>query len=253
MSKKKYGWKRQLPDFRDRKFAVNKKAKLPVSIDLRNFCPPPYDQLDLGSCTGNALAGAFHIDEIKQNAPHKFIPSRLFIYYFERVLEGTVKQDAGAAIRDGIKVLNKQGVCSEAMWPYNESKFTVKPTTQCVQNALTNRISQYQSIDNSNIINIKSALNAKYPVVFGFTVYESFESDAVAQTGIMPMPSPHEAVLGGHAVCAVGYNDATQRITVRNSWGAGWGDKGYFYMPYAYITNTDLCDDFWAIDFVPVH
>ena len=86
-----------------------------------------------------------------------------------------------------------------------------------------------------------------WPFVFGFTVYESFLSDAVAKTGHVPMPSPAETVEGGHAVVAVGYDDKIQRFIVRNSWGTGWGMKGYCTMPYGYLTDPGLASDFWAI------
>lgn len=248
-----YGWKRQNPDFRDYKLTPPHAAlNLPVSEDLRPLCPPVYDQGQLGSCTANALCGADEIDQIKQGSKSVFRPSRLFVYWFERFLEGTVSTDSGAQIRDGIKVLNKYGVCSESLWPYNPAQFTVQPNAACLKAALPNRISKYQSIDNSNIDNVKYALSLKYPVVFGFTVYESFESDSVAQTGLVPMPTAGEQVLGGHAVVAVGYDSSTGRITVRNSWGSSWGDKGYCYFPEAYLSNLDLASDFWALDFVPL-
>ena len=83
--------------------------------------------------------------------------------------------------------------------------------------------------------------------MFGFTVYESFESDAVAQTGNMPMPNSAEQVIGGHAVLAVGYDNEDRVFIVRNSWGEGWGDAGYFYMPYAYLLDDNLADDLWTI------
>jgi C1A family cysteine protease len=97
---------------------------------------------------------------------------------------------------------------------------------------------------------LKGCLASGSPVVFGFSVYESFESAAVAKTGTMPMPKPSEKQLGGHAVLAVGYDDAQERVIIRNSWGTGWGKKGCFTMPYAYITDDNLCDDFWTIRLV---
>jgi C1A family cysteine protease len=97
---------------------------------------------------------------------------------------------------------------------------------------------------------MKGCLAAGYPFVFGFTVYESFESDAVAKTGVVEMPAPSEKVLGGHAVVAVGYDDSTQRFIVRNSWGPGWGMGGYFTIPYAYLTDSNLADDFWTVHLV---
>ena len=83
--------------------------------------------------------------------------------------------------------------------------------------------------------------------MFGFTVYEAFESQQVAQTGVLNMPQPGERSMGGHAVMAAGYDDAQKRFIVRNSWGTGWGQNGYFTMPYDYLTSRNLSDDFWTI------
>jgi len=105
----------------------------------------------------------------------------------------------------------------------------------------------YQRLNSAIISTLKGCLASGYPFVFGFTVYQSFESAQVAKTGIVPMPAPHEAVVGGHAVLAVGYDDASQQFIVRNSWGDGWGIKGYFMMPYGYLTDTSLSDDFWTV------
>ena len=133
------------------------------------------------------------------------------------------------------------------MWPYQISKFAVKPPQTCYTFSLKNEITSYLSIDNTNITALKSCLAAGYPFVMGFSVYESFESEEVATTGILPMPHPNESQLGGHAVVGVGYDDATQMFIIRNSWGKSWGQHGYFMMPYAYITNSGLADDFWTI------
>jgi C1A family cysteine protease len=246
----KFGWRRDLPDHRDHLYSAPLEGitVLPSSIDLRPQCPPVYDQQSLGSCTAQAIAAAIEFDRKKQGLPD-FVPSRLFVYYNERAMEGTVNSDAGAAIRDGIKAVNKKGACNETEWPYDISQFTVKPSDQCYKDALLDRALKYQSVSH-NLNQMKGCLASGYPFVFGFTVYDSFESDTVAQTGIVPMPQPDEQVLGGHAVVAVGYNDAQQVFIVRNSWSAQWGDKGYCYMPYAYLTNPHLASDFWVIRLV---
>jgi C1A family cysteine protease len=171
--------------------------------------------------------------------------SRLFVYYNERVIENTITSDSGAQLRDGIKTLAKQGVCLEKMWPYVISHFENKPTKACYTNAAQHIILSYQRIQTLN--DMKTCLAAGYPFVFGFTVYESFESAEVAKTGVVPMPAPHEKVVGGHAVVAVGYDDAAQRVIVRNSWGPTWGQAGYFTMPYDYITSPKLAADMWTI------
>ena len=164
-------------------------------------------------------------------------------------MEGTVATDSGAQIRDGVKSLNNLGACSEKLLPYIIADFAQKPPKKDYTSAKKNVISSYQRLDNTNIDNLRQALATGNAFVFGFTVYDSFESDVVAKTGILPMPNlKKEKVLGGHAVCAVGYDDAKKRILIRNSWGADWGLNGYFWMPYAYITNTNLADDFWTIN-----
>lgn len=236
-----YGWRPDMPDHRDAIYSsVLHAGVLPPTADLRAGFPACYDQGNLGSCTGNALAGAIAFENHRVG-----MPSRLFIYYGERSIEGTIGQDAGAQIRDGIKVLAKTGVCSEAEWPYVIAKFKTKPSAQCFADALPNRIISYQRV--VSLQDMKAALASGSPVVFGFTVYESFESDAVAKTGMVQMPGKTERALGGHAVVGVGYNDASQRIIVRNSWGTAWGMHGYFTLPYVYIQNRNLSDDFWTI------
>jgi C1A family cysteine protease len=161
----------------------------------------------------------------------------------------TVNSDSGAFIRDGIKSLNKQGICKESVWPYNEAKFTQKPPQACYTEALKNQITSYLRLSN-NLATMKGCLSEGYPFVFGFTVYESFMTAKVAKTGLMPMPKAGEQVVGGHAVVAAGFDDSKQAILTRNSWGSAWGKAGYFWMPYAYISNNNLADDFWTIRLV---
>ncbi len=241
-----YGWVPDLPDHRDFVYAKVRRIpkKLPPSVDLRPRCSPIEDQGQLGSCTGNALAGAFEFLELK-NGKRFDDASRLFIYYNERVIEHTVTQDAGAMIRDGIKTLAKQGVCSETSWPYAITKFAKKPGAGCYTEARRHRITAYARI--STLDDMRSCLAEGFPFVFGFTVYASFESAKVAKTGVLGMPAKSEKMLGGHAVLAVGYNDKQKRFVVRNSWGTDWGMQGYFTMPYAYLTDSNLADDMWTI------
>ena len=244
---KRYGWTPDLPDHRDHMYAAPTAVlkKLPTQVDLSKQCPAVYDQGELGSCTANAIAAAIEFDRMKQHLPD-FVPSRLFIYYNERVMEGTVDSDSGAQIRDGIKSVSKQGACPEKEWPYDISKFTVKPPAQSYKDAHKDRAVSYTRLSH-NLNQMKGCLASGYPFVFGFTVYESFESQTVAQTGHAPMPQHNEQVLGGHAVLAVGYDDSHQWFLVRNSWGTQWGMHGYFTLPYAYLIDPNLADDYWTI------
>jgi C1A family cysteine protease len=247
----RYGWVRNLPDQRDHLYSAPLLTLpvLPDKVDLRSQCPPVYNQGELGSCTANALAAAFQFGELKEKEKDPFIPSRLFIYYNERVLEHTVSSDSGAQLRDGMKTLAKQGVCPETDWPYDPAKFAAKPPQKCFIEAVDHRATQYQRLV-QNLTQMKGCLATGFPFVLGFTVYESFESPEVARTGIVPMPGTGEAVVGGHAVMAVGYDEPNRVFIVRNSWGDGWGMKGYFTMPYAYLTQSDLSSDFWTVRFV---
>lgn len=246
---KNFGWKRDLPDHRDFKFKVVAPHDLPLLVDLRHLCPPVYNQGNLGSCTANALGGAYQYEQIKQGRDN-FIPSRLFIYYNERVIEGTVNEDAGAMIRDGIKTMVAEGVCPETMWKYMECKFKTKPSEECYTEALNNQVTEYLRLSPHSLYEVKHCLSDGYPVAFGFMIYESMMTDEVSRTGLVPIPDSRETPIGGHAVLAVGYDDSKQALIVRNSWGAEWGIGGYFYLPYWFITTPNAAADFWTIRLV---
>jgi len=237
---------RSVPNASDIKFAAISQplATLPPKVDLRPHCPPVYDQGELGSCTGNAIAGAFEYDMLKQGQP-PMTPSRLFIYYNERLMEGDVGQDNGAQIRDGITSIASNGVCNENLWPYNPSQFAVKPSAAAYSDAAKHKALKFYTL-NIDLTDVKQALAQGYPIVAGIMVFESFESDYVAQTGNVPMPNSSEQPLGGHAVMIVGYDDSAQHLIMRNSWGAEWGMAGYFMLPYGYL-NNGLMTDLWVV------
>ena len=256
----KYRWLPDPPDNRDHIYQLDNTLTLAPRVDLRQYCSPVEDQGNIGSCTGNAIAG--QIELLDRKAGKNLDVSRLFIYYEERVLEGSVRYDAGAYIRDGIKVCYTKGAPLESLWPYATNKFATKPPTAAYTDALKRKVTGYQKC--TNFAAVKNALAAGNPVVIGFNVYDSFEGAwgdiPHGQTGSGMMPFPNvatEQLLGGHAVCIVGYDDtmpvagkANGRFIVRNSWGTSWGDNGYFYMPYDVIKTTSMSSDFWLISAV---
>jgi C1A family cysteine protease len=246
----KYGWRPDKPDKRDRyKLAHVDASSLPESVDLRPLMPPVYNQDNLGMCTGTAIAADCHYQMIRQGGS-VWQPSPMFIYYNERVIEGTVNVDCGAELRNGMKAINRWGVCPESLYPFIASDFKKKPSRQAYAEAIKHRVVEYTRIPQS-LIQLKACLAEGDPFVFGFTVYDSFESDVVATTGNMPMPSANESMLGGHAVKSVGFDDSRKVFIVRNSWSSGWGDKGYFYMPYEFIVDPDYAADFWTVKLIP--
>jgi Papain family cysteine protease len=246
-----YGWKRDRPDDRDRFLIdhVELPEAVPAAVDLRttgNLADPVFDQGQLGSCTANAIAAALMYVQRATRLP-EFVPSRLALYYAERVIEGTPDQDSGAELRDGLKVVAGQpGYVAEAEWPYDVARFAVAPPAAVVADEAKDRATKYMRVD-VDLHQMKAALAAGFPVVIGFDVFQGIESDQAAQTGEVPMPGPGEQPIGGHAVLLVGYDDARQRWTFRNSWGPGWGDAGYGYLPYGYVDDPSYATDFWVI------
>lgn len=256
------GWVRDLPDPRDHLFSAPMEVlqTLPSAVDLL----PEFDiynQGRIGSCTANALAGAIQFDRLKNKQNPPFVPSRLFIYYNERRVEGHVGNDAGAQLRDGIKTLQKYGVCPETEWTYDDtpapteggpfpagSKPVTQPSAACYTDGLNYTITTYQRLT-PTLSQLQGCLAAGFPFVFGFTVFGSWYSHH-PQPKVISLPIANDSIVGGHAVMCVGYDNATNLFKIRNSWGAGVGDHGYFFMPYAYMTSANLASDFWVINAV---
>lgn len=242
--KRKYGWRPDVPDQRDLMYSkiIRIPKKLPQRTDISTDCSAVEDQGELGSCTANAIAG--NIEFIEKKSSRTFQDkSRLFIYYNERAIEGHVSEDSGATLRDGIKVCARYGACDECIWPYRIQEFAVKPDKDAYADGRKHLITSYHRI--TTLDEMRACLAGGFPFVFGFAVYESFETREVARTGIVNMPARSERMIGGHAVMAVGYDDKIGRFLVRNSWGKNWGINGYFTMPYQYVQA--LADDFWTI------
>jgi C1A family cysteine protease len=220
---------------------INTDLGLPNSVDLRSKFPPVFDQGMLGSCTANALCGLVAFDD------PRLIGSRLFLYYNERMMENNISNDVGALISDGIKCLLTYGLCAETEWPYDIQQFAIKPPDSCYINAL-----MHQALEVTNIVDdpnsMKNALANNNPFAIGISIYSSFETELVANTGNVPIPTKNDQLLGGHAIVCVGYDDIKKHWIMRNSWGASWGDNGYFYLPYTYLSDRSLATDLWCIN-----
>jgi hypothetical protein len=190
-------------------------------------------------------------DQVKQSEP-VVVPSRAMVYYDARIPEGTTDQDSGATVRDSVAGIAKYGVCPDNEFPYSDQVFNVAPGSQAYADAKQQEALVYEAVYYPHL---NQAIASGYPIAFGFTVYESFESASVASTGIVPIPGKGEQVIGRHCVALTGYNSSftdtigkipprTKRC--RNSWGAGWGDNGDFYLPQWFF-DTGQAADFWVI------
>jgi C1A family cysteine protease len=246
LTRRPYAFHRDPADPRDHHRAIPSVAKLPPVLDLRHICPPIYDQGQLGSCTANAIAAALEIDLRRAQRP-QWMPSRLFIYYNERVRMNTAATDAGGRLREGLKSIAQLGVCPEALWSYDEAKVAARPDDACYADGRRNLGGAYARIPQTSEA-LEQVLYRGRPVLFGFTVHGGFESQRMAQSGCLRMPAPREKHLGGHAVLCVGYDRPNQRFLIRNSWGLDWGLAGYFWMPYAYLCRADLAQDLWTVE-----
>lgn len=245
------GWRLESPDSQDRLLVDNlpKMALLEAAsggaVDLRKWCSPVENQRDIGSCVGNAVVGGLELLQIR-NGQKLIDLSRMFVYYNSRLMHGDAEQDSGTYIRIAMGTLSSIGTCSEAKWPYDTSNVFIRPTWGSYREAYAHKIGGYYRIDGDGqgrIDLIKSALERGNPVVFGCLVDAAFMNTGT--DGVVAMPKPGRKVEGGHAMLIVGYKDGGDTLIVRNSWGTGWGDDGYCYIPSDFL---DACDanDFWV-------
>jgi C1A family cysteine protease len=218
-------------------------ANLPPAIDLRPNCPPIYDQGALESCTSHAIGAAIEYNQ-RQSGEVSFQPSRLFIYYNERQMEGLQRVDNGAMIRDGIKTVVRLGAPPEEMWPYDVTFVNQEPPAAAFAAAKPNLVTGYSRVP-QELDRLKAALAEGFPIVICIATFPSI--DHTWDTGFIPLPQPSEQSDGGHCILLIGYNDASQTFLVRNSWGTSWGESGYGTISYEYITTDGLTSDFWTI------
>lgn len=254
--KRFYGWKKpdvvkiehtyQIP-------AHLEAVALPPVVDLSPLFPPVYDQLDIGSCADNASAGLAEFLMMSKKLPY-YTPSRLSLYYWARLAEGTINEDSGSSMQTAINVLVKHGIPNEKYWPYVTKNFTIDPPKAAWTDGLNHVVDKALSVPHDQT-HIHTRLYEGLPIIFGFQVFESFESDQVAKTGVMPLPKPGEKIIGGHGIMCVGINLNTKMAICRNSWGISWGKSGYFEMPLSFFLDKNMCNDFWTCEnfskFVP--
>lgn len=249
-----------LPD-RKPKFSLSdhagiKGATINPKSDLSNRVPSIWDQQTIGSCSAHASLRGFCAALAAQGLTF-FMPSRLAQYYFTRLFEGTEDQDSGCSIADAISTLKRCGVAKEADWAYDVDKFTIAPPQNVVDEALRDVSAEDYSVDNTDPDQVRAALSAGWPVVFGCSVYPEIESLNAANP-ILPMPRKGflglfgEKSIGGHALTLTGHDDERKLYQVDNSWGLQWGLNGRFYMPYEYIHSSSLTSDAHVVDAVKI-
>lgn len=267
---------KDVPDHRDMKLVAHPPhVPLPPAVDMSMWVTKVKDQGPLGACTAFSWSSvreflyhkyyAFEKNKTVPAMPDALTLSPLFLYYMERMLEGTVNQDSGAQSRTGAVALHKFGVCQETQYPYVVADVLVKPTPEQITEALDYTAGAYHRIP--NLLTLKSVIASGYPASIGFLVYESFESDAVAANGLIPIPAPGEDLLGGHEVTPFGYDDnwtnidgSKGAIHFLNSWGPSWGailgpsrgiERGTGWIPYGYWSEAPddsglLVSDMWT-------
>ena len=228
--------RKQAPQARPQRLPLQ--GILPAKVDLRDLCSPVVDQWDLGACTAFAVAkGMREMLQAKRGETRTPL-SALYLYYETRKLRGTVDMDSGATITDTMTAIAKSGVAPEAAWPYDPMVFDQKPPALAYQGAGAHKLTT--GLQLAGLEDIKKSLAKGQPVAFGFKVYKPFRD--IGPDGKFEMPQNGDVFVGGHAVAVVGYDNQKRVLIVRNSWGTEWGDKGYFYMPYDYVTPEYVMD-----------
>jgi C1A family cysteine protease len=232
------------PDWRDYNYSFARNPNPRQAVDLRPWCSPVEDQLHLGSCVGQAVVGAFEL-MINKLYPEKFVDlSRLFVYYNARALDNAIYEDVGAYTRDGIKAVNKWGVCNELIWPYIIDRFAFAPSIQSYSDAKNRLIKNYYRVN--TLDDMIDAIDSDYPIVISMNVYNSFYDLEYGDQNTLAMPQESDEIIGGHAVTLVGYDLPRKLLLARNSFGVDWGDNGYFWIPFDYAEQDIM--DCWIFD-----
>lgn len=241
--KSKYNIRQDPNDWRDLPYSFARQP-LRESVDLRQWASPVESQGHLGSCTGQAVVGAYEL-LLNKEYPEKFIDlSRLFVYYNARLIENVVNEDVGAYMRDAVKAVQKYGVCSENLWPYQIRDYSITPSIASYDDARHRKIKEYYRIH--VVEDMLDALNKEWPIVFSMRVYSQFDDLYDYGKDTAKIPEKGEEPVGAHAMCFVGYDLVKKVFIARNSFGRHWGDNGYCYLPFDYVREEVM--DSWIFD-----
>ncbi len=244
------GYRPEKQNSKDKKYSAKRDRQLPPKVDLRSYMTPVENQGSSNSCTANAMAGAYEYLSNRLLGQSEDV-SRLFIYYNARELDGSSSKDEGTYLKSCVKVLRKHGACSEDTWSFNLDQILEQPPKSAYAEAANFKVEDAARVE-IDLHTMRSCLAEGYPFAFGLQLFSSFQQ--AGSTGLVPMPDPdNEKHDGGHAMLCVGYSDVDQVFIVRNSWGADWGEEGYCYIPYDYMTKPDLNHDCWTIRQVSEH
>jgi C1A family cysteine protease len=249
-TRKVSGYRYQAPQASAKRYAAAKSEvkKLPPKVDLRPLMTAVEDQGQLSSCVANAVAGAYEYLVKRHRGDDAYDVSRLFVYYNARKKSGSESEDSGSVIAEAINSLREDGACSEETWPYDAEQVNEEPSQEAYDEAGQFLVEDMQLVP-TTLDAWKNALAEGYPIIFGLSLYDSF--DKQKKKGMVPLPSPKESSReshSGHSMLCVGYSDPDQVFMVRNSWGTDWGDKGYCFIPYDYLMNSKYNDgDSWII------
>jgi len=237
------GANKDIFDDRDIIYKIRRYKAMPATSELKNISAFSYryDQGSIGSCVGHGVVEAFR-RVLQVNGQPDFEASRLFAYYIAR---RDKKNDTGASIRDAFKAINDLGLCSEKTIPYCTHRFARPPSLEALAEAQDHQAIRYEKLPHTKWA-IMDAVSQGFPVVYGKLIYDSFMTEVVAGSGMIPVPNVEtESCHGGHCMVIFDYDE--NGTVELNSWGKSWGKDGVCNVPWKYVLDSNLCMDFWVL------